>query len=252
MAEIRPNKAKRKIREGRCAVAVGGAMNAEVADFLGQFDFDALWIDTEHGPLNWEDLANISRACDVWGVTPIARVSNNDNALITRTLDAGATGIAIPHIRNQEEAEQAAKSVKYPPVGTRGMASGRQSYGVAGYHSKANDETLTIAFLEDVEAIDNLDEILTVDNIDVFLVAAGDLSADMGYTGQMMHPEVTKAVDSCVERIVAAGRTPGVAARADGIDRYVEKGARYLLTTWHAWVAQGARDYLSQLAAKGG
>ena len=252
MAEIRPNRVKRKIQEGKCATVVAGVLNAEVADFFGQFDFDGIWIDTEHGPYGWEQVANMSRAADVWGMTPVARVTSNDNAIITRTLDAGAMGIAIPHIKTREEADRAAKSVKYPPTGTRGMAAGRQSYGVAGYHAKANAETLVVAFIEDVEAVDNLAEILTVDNIDIFLVAAGDLSADMGHTGNMEHPEVTEVVDRCVDQIVAAGKVPGLGGRADAAERYVERGVKYLLAGWQAWAAKGARDYLSLVASKGG
>ena len=247
MADIRPNRVKRKLQEGKCATVIGGVLNAEVADFLGQFGFDAIWIDTEHGPYGWEEAANMSRACDVWGMTPIARVGNNDNALITRTLDMGATGIAVPHVITREQAEQAAKSIKYPPDGTRGMAAGRQSYGVAGFHPKANAETLMVAFIEDFEAVDNLDGILKVDGIDVFLVGAGDMSASMGYTGQQTHPEVVAVVDKCIDKIVAAGKIAGAVVPEDALEKRIAQGVRYMLLVWHPWVIQGANRYLTKL-----
>jgi len=250
LADIRPNRVKNKLQQGKCATVVGGVISAEVVDFLGQFGFDGAWLDTEHGPYGWEEVANMTRACDLWGMTPVARVHANEAGLITRTLDAGATGIAVPHVTTKEEAIRAARAVKYPPEGNRGMSSGRQSYGVSGFHQKANDESIVIAFIEDVEAVENLDEILTVDGIDVFLVGAGDLSASLGYTGQQTHPEVVKTVDSCISRIVAAGRTAGAVVQQGAIDKRIDQGVRYLLLTWHPWVSDGAKNYMATIAAK--
>ena len=252
MADIRPNRVKQKLQEGKSATVIGGVLNAEVADFLGQFGFDAIWIDTEHGPYSWEEAADMTRACDVWGMTPIARVTSNDNSLITRTLDMGATGIAIPHVITKEQAERAAKSVKYPPEGTRGMAAGRQSYGVAGYHPKANAETLVVVFIEDYEAVGNLKDILTVDGVDVFLVGAGDLAASMGHTGQPTHPEVATVVDKCIADIVGAGKTAGAVVAEGNIEERYAQGVRYNLLVWHPWVIEGANRYLSKLASVSG
>jgi len=41
-------------------------------------------------------------------MTSVCRVNNNEPWLITRTLDVGATGIVVPHVSTQAEAEQAA------------------------------------------------------------------------------------------------------------------------------------------------
>ena len=117
MPEMRENRVKRVLREGKCSNVLGGLNNPEIVDYMGQFGFDGMWIETEHGPVSWEQVAHMSRACDLWGMTSICRVNSNEPWLITRTLDVGATGIVVPHINTREDAERAAKSAKVRPGG---------------------------------------------------------------------------------------------------------------------------------------
>ena len=166
---IRPNRAKEKLQRGEVVTTISGLQDSDVIDFLGPLGFDAAWIECEHGPVDWDALGDMTRACDLWGLTSITRVNANDAGLITRTLDRGSMGIVIPHVSSRESAEQAALSAKYAPIGYRGMFGGRQSFGVADYFHTANDQTMVIVLLEEAEALENIDEILKVDNIDVFL-----------------------------------------------------------------------------------
>jgi 4-hydroxy-2-oxoheptanedioate aldolase len=218
---------------------------------MGQFGFDGMWIETEHGPITWEQVAHMSRACDLWGMTSVCRVNSNEPWLITRTLDVGATGIVVPHVNTREEAEKAARAAKYGPIGYRGMASGRQSYGVADYYRKANEESLMVVLLEEAEALHNLDEILTVDYIDVFFVAPSDLAQTMGHIGDVGHPEVQSAIDHAIARIVASGRVAGTLVNDENVASYMGKGVRFFMTSWQPWVARGARQYLSRVSARG-
>ena len=106
-----------------------------------------------------------------------------------------------------------------------------------------------MVLIEDVVAIENLDEILTVDHIDCFFVAPGDLSQSMGLPGGMNNPEVQRVVDDAIERIIAAGRVAGSLASIDTAEAVIEKGARMLLTNWDPWVATGAHTYLNKVDA---
>ena len=252
MPEYRENRVKRKLQEGKSATVVGGLNNAEIIDFMGQFGFDGMWIEGEHGPITWEHVAQMSRACDLWGMTSVCRVNSNEPWLITRTLDVGATGIVVPHVNTREEAERAAKSARYGPLGYRGMGAGRQSYGVTDYYRKANEQTLTVILIEDIVAVENLAEMLTLDNIDVYFMAPSDLAQTMGHTGGMNHPDVQAVVTRCIAQIVAAGKVAGTVANDDTVEGYIEKGARFFLTSWQPWIARGANQYLSKVAAKGG
>lgn len=246
MAEIRKNPAKVKLQRGQPVSVISGNMTSEIIDFLGPMGFDAAWIEGEHGPVSWEQISDMTRACDLWGLSSITRVNSNDAGLITRTLDRGSMGIVVPHVNTREAAEKAMMSAKFAPIGYRGMFGGRQSYGVPDYFQRANDQTLVVVLLEELEALQNLGEILRVDYIDVFFVAPSDLSQTMGHIGNPGHPEVQRAIDEAIARIVSSGRVAGTLVNDDNVTRYVEQGVRFLMTSWNAWVARGAAEFLSR------
>jgi 4-hydroxy-2-oxoheptanedioate aldolase len=247
--EIRVNTAKQKLQNNQVVTTISGLQDADTIDFLGPMGFDAAWIECEHGPVDWDQLGDMTRACDLWGLTSVTRVNSNEPWLITRTLDRGSMGIVVPHVNNRTAAEQAMQSAKYAPLGYRGMFGGRQSYGVIDYLHQANDQTMVIVLLEEVEALENLDEILKVDNIDVFFVAPSDLAQTMGHIGNTGHPEVQSAIDDALSRIVSAGRTAGTLVNESNLVSYVDKGARFLMTSWNAWVAKGAAEFLGKVAS---
>ncbi|MBI2940487.1 MAG: aldolase [Chloroflexi bacterium] len=240
---------KRRLRAGKAVTVLSGNHNSDMIDFLGQFGLDGIWIECEHGPVSWEQIGDMSRACDLWNMASIVRVTANEPWLITRTLDRGASGICVPHVSTQAEAAKVVESAKFGPIGLRGMYGSRRSYGVADYFQRANDETFVIVLIEEMEAIENLAEILAVDHIDVFFVAPSDLAQTMGYTGQPSHPAVRAVIDRALTQIVAAGRTAGTLVTDENLDHSFRMGARFLLTSWNGWVARGARDFRSRVEA---
>ncbi len=222
-------------------------MTSEIIDFLGHVGFDSVWLECEHGPVDWETLGDMTRACDLWNMASITRCNANDPGLITRTLDRGSMGVVLPHVNTRAQAEAAAAAAKFAPLGCRGMFGGRQSFGVPDYVRQANDQTMVIVLIEEVAALDNLDDILKVDGIDVFFVAPTDLSQTMGHIGNVSHPDVQAAIDDAIARIVNAGRTAGTLVNDDNVATYVAKGARFLMTSWNAWVARSAAQFLSRI-----
>ena len=244
---MRENRIKRQLQAGQTAIAVSGHHNADMIDFLGQFGFDGVWLEGEHGPVDWDAIGDMSRACDLWGMASVTRVNNNDPGTIMRALDRGTMGIVVPHVNTREAAEQAMKSAKYAPVGYRGMFGGRQSFGVPDYFRHANDQTLIVVLIEEIEAVNNLAEILAVDNIDVFFVAPADLAQTMGHIGNHTHPDVQATIDKALAQIIAAGRTAGTLATDDNIERYRDAGVRFFLTGWTNWVSQGAKAFLQRV-----
>ena len=244
---MRENRIKRQLQAGQTAIAVSGHHNADMIDFLGQFGFDGVWLEGEHGPVDWDAIGDLSRACDLWGMASVTRVNNNDPGTIMRALDRGTMGIVVPHVNSRKAAEQAMKSAKFAPIGYRGMFGGRQSFGVPDYFRRANDQTLIVVLIEEIEAVDNLADILTVDNIDVFFVAPSDLAQTMGHIGNHTHPDVQATIDRALAQIVAAGRTAGTLATDDNVERYRDAGVRFFLTGWPNWVAQGAKGFLQKV-----
>ncbi len=241
--ELRPNRVRRKLEAGEPVFIVGGVTHADDIDALGPIGFDGIWLEGEHGGVDAADLGNLTRACDIWGMTSLVRVNRNDQGLIYRTLDRGAQAIVVPHVDTRADAENVVAGGKFPPLGKRGLFTSRQGYGVADYLDRANDETLLIALIEDIEAWRNLDEILEVDGIGVFFVAPSDFAASMGHIGNIAHPDVQEKIEDSLRRIVAAGRTAGTLAMNDNVKHFAELGVRFLFTATGPWVAAGANAF---------
>ena len=241
--ELRPNRVRRKLAAGEPAFIVGGVTHADDIDALGPVGFDGIWLEGEHGGVDAADLGNLTRACDIWGMTSLVRVNRNDQALIYRTLDRGAQAIIVPHVDSRADAENVVAGGKFPPLGKRGLFTSRQGYGVDDYLARANDETLLIALIEDIEAWRNLDEILEVDGIGVFFVAPSDFAASMGHIGEIGHPDVQEKIEDSLRRIVAAGRVAGTLCTDDNVRRFTAIGVRFLITSTGPWIAAGARAF---------
>jgi 4-hydroxy-2-oxoheptanedioate aldolase len=178
-SSMRSNKVKTKLQAGEVALALSGhSISSDTIDFCGQLGFDAFWIEGEHGTVTWDQIGDMTRACDLWNMASIMRVHSHEPGVITRALDRGANGIVVPHVNTRTQAEQIVKAARFAPIGQRGMySSGRRGYGDPDYVQNANDEVLLVVLIEEMEAVHNLAEILTVDHIDLFFVAPIKLGA---------------------------------------------------------------------------
>lgn len=242
------NRAKQKLLKKEPVFCIAGLDSTDKIDFMGQFGFDANWIECEHGGVGWHQIADMTRACDLWGMSAIVRVNGNTPWLITRYFDQGVHGIVVPHVCTVEDARQAVQSAKFAPIGYRGIYGGRQSYGVKDFFSKANDQTIVIVLIEEKRAVDNLDRLLEVEHIDVFHLAPGDLAQTMGLLGQPGHPDVRAVVDKAIKKIVKAGRCAGATpSNADDAKKFLDIGAGFIYVNSYAWLAQGAQSYLAKV-----
>ena len=239
----RPNRVKEKLQAGDIAYMAVGINDPDDIERFGPVGFDGLWIEGEHGGATPAELGNLTRACDLAGMTSVLRINRNDQALIYRCLDRGAQGIVVPKVNNREEAENIVAGGKFAPVGQRGLYTSRQGIGVDNFVAQANDHTLLIALIEDIDGVNNLDEILAVDHIDVFFVAPNDLAASMGHIGHIDHPEVKKTIEESLARIQAAGRIAGGLANNDTVEQQVAAGVRCFLTAVHPWIQAGADEF---------
>jgi 4-hydroxy-2-oxoheptanedioate aldolase len=246
---IRPNRVKSRLAAGQVATILSGTNDPDLIDQLGTLPVDGIWLEGEHGGVDYADLGNLTRACDLWGKTSVVRVMDNDYATIYRTLDRGAQGIVVPHVNTRAEAEAAVEAAKFAPLGKRGMFTSRQGFGVEDYFKTANDQSLLIVLVEDIVAVRNLDAILGVDHIDVFFVAPNDLATSMGHIGNMGHPEVQKTVDGALTRIVQAGRTAGMLVNTGNVERYTRMGVRALMTSFFPWIETGLKELTERATA---
>lgn len=171
--------------------------NQAVIEILGSAGFEWLTIDMEHSPISIETILNLIGHIQGNGMQALVRVSKNQEVPIKRVLDAGADGVIVPMIKNKEEAERAVGFVKYPPVGKRGVGLNRaQKYGTAfdTYQDWVKNQAVVIAQIEHIEAVNNLEDILSVEGIDGIIVGPYDLSASMGFPGQYDREDVKEAL----------------------------------------------------------
>jgi 4-hydroxy-2-oxoheptanedioate aldolase len=246
---IRPNRVKDKLAAGQVATILSGTNDPDLIDQLGTLDVDGIWLEGEHGAVDYADLGNLTRACDLWGKTSVVRVMDNDYATIYRTLDRGAQGIVVPHVNTRAEAEALVEGAKFAPLGKRGMFTSRQGFGVGDYLKTANDQSVLMVLIEDIVGVKNLDEVLKVDHIDVFFVAPNDLATSMGHIGNMGHPDVQKTIDAALGKIVQSGRVAGTLVSLDNIERYTRLGVRAVMTSFFPWIQASAKTLLERGAA---
>lgn len=242
-----------KLREGKtvCVASCNPAgYTPDLVDYLGPTGLDGVWIETEHGTPSFQDVANLSRSADLWGMASVVRIHQNDAGLIGRILDCGASGIVVPHVSTKEEAERVVQAGRFAPVGMRGMYGGRRAYGVDDYYRRANDEVCLVVLIEEREALDNLDEILTVDGIDVFQVAPSDRSQTLGHIGHAEHPEVQAAIDGALKKIVASGRTAGMVTSETNRERYLDLGVRFIYGSILRSLQLGAEEFQRAISAR--
>jgi 2-keto-3-deoxy-L-rhamnonate aldolase RhmA len=246
---IRPNRVKDKLAAGQVATILSGTNDPDLIDQLGTLDVDGIWLEGEHGAVDYADLGNLTRACDLWGKTSVVRVMDNDYATIYRTLDRGAQGICVPHVNTRAEAEAVVEAAKFAPLGKRGMYTSRQGFGVDGYLKTANDQSLLLILIEDIVGVRNLDEILKVSHIDVFFVAPSDLATSMGHIGNIGHPDVQQTIDGAIRKIAQSGHVAGTLVNAANVERYTELGVRAVMTSFFPWVQAGVKDLVERAAA---
>jgi len=253
---MRANTMKQKLQAGQ---PVFGSMitfpSAPVVEMLGFLGYDWVLIDNEHGSITVDLAEDLIRAAEYAGAAPIVRPVGNRPEIIAPFLDRGAWGVQVPHVNTPAEARAAVSAVKYYPEGERGLFSrGRPAeYGFAGstpdYVAAANRNTLVCLMLEEVEAIENIPELVQVPGVDVYFIGAGDLSQSMGYPGQQTHPEVQALVEKGVRQIVAAGITAGCSCPDNLVPHYLRLGVRYFHNTVNGLLQSASAAYLDTMRA---
>lgn len=178
------------------------------AEIVARQNFDVVAIDLQHGLIDYQTALNMLQVVDAQGVPTLCRVPWNEPGIIMKALDAGFSGIICPMINTREEAERFASACRYAPVGQRSFGPTRalNVYG-PDYPSKANDFITTFAMIETKQAMENLDEILAVENIDGIYIGPADLGLSMGYAPSLLPQD--EAVYGAIEEIRLKAKTAG-------------------------------------------
>ncbi len=229
-----------------------------VAEALAHCGFDWLLIDAEHAPNDDNDIAAQLRAIESArangaSVDVAVRVAWNDHVLVKRAMDCGAQTLFFPTIETIDQARNAVAATRFPQHGNggvRGVAGLVRAgkYGLdPGYPMAANGVACAVLQIETALGVENVDQIAAVDGADCLFVGPADLSASLGYLGEVRHPSVAAAIDRIVTASKKSGKATGIfAGSAEEAAFYRRRGIEMIaLHSDVAWLTRGATGALS-------
>tara|TARA_B100001123_G_C14921307_1_gene871848 strand:+ start:19 stop:783 length:765 start_codon:yes stop_codon:yes gene_type:complete len=229
-----------------------GIPSVSTAELMGWMGFDFVIIDCEHGPMDFETVENMIRASELSGITPIIRIGLNEQQHIQRYLDSGAKGVMIPLINTRNEAKSVVDSVKYPPIGKRGVFGNRGSkFGLiptAEQIKLSNKEIFVSVQIETKQSVKNQDEIIKTEGIDAIFLGPGDLSVSLGVPGEMMHNKVIETMNPIVENALKNGKHVGtLGLDLDQAKYWHNKGVNWLVASSQRFLISGTKNYIDNV-----
>lgn len=206
---------------------------AAMTEAVATADFDWLVLDGEHAPNDLRSLRDQLMVVEPAAAHAVVRIPIGEAWMVKQVLDAGAQTVLVPMVDTAEQATEMARAMRYPPEGIRGMGAsgGRVSHfgKIADYVATANDQVCLLVQAESRAALDNLDDILTVDGVDGVFIGPADLSADMGYPGNAGAPEVQEAIAATIKKIAASDKAAGILVQDLGAaQKYLDMGATFV------------------------
>jgi len=206
----------------------------------------------EHTPIDTPQMIGILQAIAGTPAQPIVRPPWNDMVMVKRAMDAGAQSLLFPFVQSAEEAKRAVASTRYPPDGLRGVAGTHRGsrYGtVPDYLKRANEEICVIVQIETLAALAKLEEIAAVPGVDSIFLGPGDLSASMGFIGDIGNPAVQEKLKGAAQACKRLNKPTGIIGmNPDMAGRFVEYGF-----TWVAvgsdlgYVVSRGQEYLAKM-----
>jgi 2-keto-3-deoxy-L-rhamnonate aldolase RhmA len=202
----------------------------QVAEMISLTGFDWVMIDMEHSALS---LSETQVALQILGdkILKIVRVPGNDENWIKRVLDTGCDGIIVPMVNSASLAEKVVNAARYPLMGQRSVGLARaHKYGASfnEYVANANSDLVIMVQIEHIDAVNNIDSILKVKGFDVIFIGPYDLSASMGFMGQVNHPDVRAAINMVKKKCFESGIPYAIfGATPQALEQEIKDGCKY-------------------------
>jgi 2-dehydro-3-deoxyglucarate aldolase len=186
-----------KMRQGKCTIGSWMQIpHGSVAEIMGNARYDWVAVDMEHGSITVAQLPDLFRALELGGTLPLVRLARGDAKECKQVLDAGAGGVIVPMVETAAQLTAVRDACRWPPAGTRGVGFSRANLFGKNFevYREEAQVPLLVAMIEHTRAVDNLEEILSVEGLDAILIGPYDLSASMGLTGKFKHPAFKKTI----------------------------------------------------------
>jgi len=228
----KPNKLKEILKEEK--VAFGTCIcsfSPNLVELAGYCGFDFCRIDNEHAWRQDNMLEHMMRAGVIGDIVPLVRIDKGNPYLIRKVLEIGAGGIIIPDIKNGEEVKEVVSAAKFPPSGIRGYSSlcFSAGYGTKGgkdWINWSNEETLVGVMIEEPEAVENIDSIMSVEGLDFVLFGPSDYSISIGLPApNKNHPKVQDAIKRTIESADKHGKYVMIGVGSP----WVEEAEKYIV-----------------------
>lgn len=233
---IKNNFLKNKLDNGDIVIGtwciIPSAVNAEIISSAG---VDFIIIDNEHGSISFETANSIVMACELNEVSPIYRPPNVNQGDITKALDLGFHGIQVPNITSKQQLDEILQYAKFPPSGNRGFspfvrAAGYTNLNSENYFNTANTNTLIAINIEGIDAIENIEQFLDVEELDIIFLGAFDISKALGTPGNMNNPELLYKMEYLTRKIRQAGKHAGTITTSNEKSAlYIDFGMNYIV-----------------------
>ena len=240
---MRINRFRNSLKEGRTLFGMAVySYSPTLVEVIGHSGFDFIFLDSEHTPLGVDaSLEHLVRAADASHTSVILRIKGNDEHLIRNAFEMGVDGIVIPHMKVKADAESAVKSAKFPPLGIRGAAAevraanyGAGDFNWTEYTQQSNEDTVIIGLAEDKEFFENIDDILSVEGLDMINFGPTDLAMSLGLSllYQMDNPQIQEAFDKLIQK--AEGKNiaimcPAAPPTFEQAQKLIKKGVRAII-----------------------
>ncbi len=226
------NKVKKILKAGGTVIGcqVAEVRSPNIALLYGTAGFDFIFIDMEHGGFDLETVGDFITASKAANIVPVVRVPALEEHFLSRPLDLGACALMIPHIQTREQVQRVIQATKFRPLGERGLAplrahTGFSKVNVPQFIKEANENTMIVIMVEDDEAITRIDDLISIEGVDVAFMGTTDLSYNLGIPGEVRHPEILKRITRVIEACDRQGVAFGMPI--SNSDWY-QKGIRFL------------------------
>lgn len=258
IVKIKTNPVVDKLRGGQPSVGSWLSLCSPVAaEMMARVGWDWLVVDVEHSPVGFDTMVNCFRAAQLGGAAPMARVPWNDTIWIQRTLDAGALGLVVPMVNSADDAKNVVANMKYATRGQRSFGGSRVAAYVDGDYRTWTEENLAvIVMIETFQAVENAEEIMSVEGVVGCFIGPNDLALSMGIGLGETGPGT--AHEAAMLKVLAAAKKTGKAAgkhcfSASEVTMRIGQGFQFLaLSSDAGFLGKAAREEFTAVDFTGG
>lgn len=238
---MKENKIRKLLRSGKVPIGLFMVLQEPyLVEMIGHIGFDYIIVDHEHTTTDEDVISRLVLAATACGLPVMIRIGEINSSYMQRMLDAGVAGFLCAQVRNEDHIQQAVKAMKYPPMGRRGTLpwSRASQFGLGQTMSEhiqlSNQETVLFVIIENRQAIENIEQIMSVEGLDGIMFGPMDLSMDMGIYDRWNSPEIISAMDKVIEATHSHNRhLMGLVLSNEDLDKQI-----------NTWIAKGAQIIL--------